>query len=280
MAAYTGIKAGNSQATVAAGETSNRGRDRPTGSPGLDSVAPATFAQGLAQVAPKLPFVAWATHPYPSDFFFGPTQKVAFPNVSFSTMTEFGTSLQKWFKRPIPIWVTEYGEMTKPECVCGVSYAQQATDVRNALRLAATNPYVEMFVWFILRDSNAQTWYSGLEKATGMKKPAYAAFASTAAGIVGKTQLVRPGVPFSVTLAVPFMIDHDPPGKYVGVTWAIRVPKGIIGGQPRVKLQTDETITFPVSFKPVKGQTYTMTVLVNDVHGQTERHVVQLLPTP
>jgi hypothetical protein len=281
MAAYKGIKAGNSQAIVAAGETSNRGRETPTGSPGLDTVAPGTFAQLLSQVAPNLPFAAWATHPYPSDFVFGPNQKVAFPNVSFSTMDEFGASLAKWFKRPVPIWVTEYGEMTKPECSCGVSYAQQATDAREALQLAAADPYVQMFVWFILRDSTPgqNLWYSGLEQATGKKKPAYSAFASTASGIVGKTQVVRPGVPFSVTLAVPFMIDHDPPGTHVGVTYTIRTPRGIVEGQPRVRLQTNESVTFPVSFRPVKGQTYTMTVVVNDIHGQTERHIVQLMPT-
>ena len=67
-------------------------------SPGIDSVAPATFAELVAKADPKLPFVAWATHPVPSDFTFGPTQKVAFPNVGFSTMTEFGESLAKWFQ--------------------------------------------------------------------------------------------------------------------------------------------------------------------------------------
>ncbi len=147
-------------------------------------------------------------------------------------------------------------------------------------KLAAADPYVQMFIWFILRDGTPapNLWYSGLEQASGQKKPSYAAFASTAAGIVGKTQVVRPGYPFSVTLAVPFMIDHDPPGTHVGVTYTIHVPRGILEGQPRVRLQTNESITFPVSFRPVKGQTYTMNVVVNDIHGQTERHVIELIP--
>src|SRR5262249_32396154 len=45
MAAYAGIKKGNPHALVAAGETSNRGKQAP--SPGSDSVAPATFAHLL-----------------------------------------------------------------------------------------------------------------------------------------------------------------------------------------------------------------------------------------
>ena len=68
MAAYKGIKAGNPNALVAAGETSNRGRNHPTRDRASDSVAPATFAHLLSQVAPKLPFDAWATHPYPTNF--------------------------------------------------------------------------------------------------------------------------------------------------------------------------------------------------------------------
>ena len=34
----------------------------------------------------------------------GPGERVAFPNVAFSTMSQFGASLAKWFKRPVPIW--------------------------------------------------------------------------------------------------------------------------------------------------------------------------------
>ncbi len=67
-AAYTGIKKGDPNAIVAAGETSNRGINRPTGNPGRDSVAPATFARRLAEVAPRLPFAAWADHPYSPNF--------------------------------------------------------------------------------------------------------------------------------------------------------------------------------------------------------------------
>ena len=140
MAAYTGIKAGDPNAVVAAGETSNRGLNKPIGGPCFGSVAPATFAELVAKADPKLPFVAWATHPDPTRFKLGPTQKVAFPNVGFSTMTEFGQSLRKWFGRRVPIWITEYGEMTRPQSFVGISYAQQAADATQGTRARRGEP--------------------------------------------------------------------------------------------------------------------------------------------
>jgi hypothetical protein len=278
MAAYSGIKEGDRNAVVAAGETSNRGRDLP--GPGVGSVAPATFAKLVAKADPKLPLVAWATHPDPTDFRLGPTQKVAFPNEAFSTMSEFGRALQKWFGRRIPIWVTEYGEMTKPpQSLFGISYAQQAADARKALELAEASPYVQMFIWFVFRDSTKQTWFSGLEQTNGKKKPAYAAFASTAANIVGQSQTIAPDHPFNATLGVPFIAWHDPAGSTIRVTYVIKKGTSTVAiGQPQVKLARDDTVTFKVMFKPVENQPYTLMVAVEDNHGQSESHVIALIP--
>ena len=38
-----------------------------------------------------------------------------------------------WFHRRVPIWITEYGEQTKPEYALGVTYAKQAADAKTAL---------------------------------------------------------------------------------------------------------------------------------------------------
>ncbi len=281
MAAYTGIKAGDPNAVVAAGETSNRGDNRPSGAPGSGSVAPATFAELVAKADPKLPFVAWATHPVPSNFRLGPTQKVVFPDVAFSTMSEFGASLARWFHRPVAIWVTEYGEQTSPQVPFGVSYAQQATDARKALELAQASPYVEMFVWFVFRDSTAQTWFSGLEESSGKDKPAYAAFASTAAGIVGQSQTIAPGHPFELTLPVPFIAWHDPAGSGLAATYLVREGASTVAsGQTRVTLARDDTVTVEVGFRPVEHRAYTLTLRIEDEHGQSESHVIALIPLP
>jgi hypothetical protein len=280
LAAYKGIKAGNPRALVAAGETSNRGHNVPT--PGADSLAPATFARLVSVAAPKLPFDAWATHPYPSAYPLGPAQKVAYPNVSLSTMAKFGVSLQQWFHRRVPIWVTEYGEQTRPEYPHGgVSYAQQAAHAKLALQIAAADPSIEMFIWFIFRDSTSKTWFSGIEKKSGAHKPAYAAFAAQAKLLVGETQFVKPGKTFSVKLSVPFLTYHDAPGTTVGVTYKVYDGKKVVGiGQPQAVIASDETITFTVRFSPAKDKSYTMPVLVNDRHGQIEHRTVALVPTP
>ncbi len=221
MAGYNGIKAGNPKALVAAGETSNRGHNHPTGGVS-DSTAPATFARLLSEANPKLPMDAWATHPYPSVYALGPTQRVAYPNVAFSTMTRFGDDLKKWFGRRIPIWVTEYGEQTAPEYdKGGVSYSKQAQDLKKALQLAQESPYVEMFAWFIFRDSTSKTWFSGVVRANGKKKPSYGTFQSTSKNIVGFAQTIPAGQKIVVKIPVPVMKYYNPPGTKLGMTYGL-----------------------------------------------------------
>jgi hypothetical protein len=285
MAAYTGIKAGNPKALVAAGETSNRGHNAPTHSV-LDSVAPATFAHLVSVANPRLPFAAWSTHPYPSEYRFGPSQKVSYPNVGLTNISKLGDSLKQWFHRRVPIWVTEWAEQTSPECNArcsvggGVSHAQQARDAKTALQLAQASPYVEMFVWFILRDSTNKTWFSGLESKAGAKKPAYAAFAAAAKPIDGQTEAVNPAArSFTIKVDVPFLAYHDFPGAPVGVTYRVFDGRKIAAiGQPRVTIAPDQTVSFKVMFKPTKGVSYVMTVDVNDKHGQHAKRTIALVP--
>jgi len=88
-AAYAGIKAGNKVAQVAIGETSNLGRDKPTGIAGQSqSVSPGTFARLVAQTK-GLKFAAWATHPYPTAPDAKPLGKVRYPNVSLAMLPTF-----------------------------------------------------------------------------------------------------------------------------------------------------------------------------------------------
>jgi hypothetical protein len=279
-AAYAGIKAGNPRALVAAGETSNRGRNTHVAGGISDSVAPATFARAVSIANPKLKFDAWSTHPYPTEYRLGPNQRVSYPNVSLTNLSKFGDSLRLWFHRRVPIWITEWGEQTAPEYSRGgVSAAQQARDAQTALQLAAANPYVEMFVWFIYRDSTDKTWFSGLVAKSGRQKPAYNAFASTAKGIDGQTQLVNPSARvFNVTIDVPFLAYHDSPGTVVGVDYKVYYGKSIAAeAQPRAVIAPDQTITFKVKFKPQKGGYYLMPVVVNDKHGQKAQRIVALV---
>ena len=279
MAAYKGIKAGNPNALVAVGETSNRGRNHPTGVQS-DSVAPATFARMLSQINPNLPFDAWATHPYPTNYRLGPAQKVAYPNVQFSTMNRFGADLEKWFHRRVPIWVTEYGEQTPPaSAIVGpVSNAQQSADVKKALELARSNPYVEMFTWFILRDSDAKTWFSGLVAANGKKKPSYSAFTNAAQGVVGFAFTVAAGQKITVKIPVPVMAYYNTVGTKIGMTYGLfNGKKKLAVAQPLLPLQTGGYLTIPINYKAAAGNTYTLGVTMNDPHGHVVRNVITVM---
>jgi hypothetical protein len=182
-AAYAGFKAGNKRAQVAIGETSPRGRDKPTPAPGRvqDSLSPGTFARLVAQ-APggKVRFDAWAHHPY-SDLGLGPGQKVRFPNVALSNLSTFEKNLDKWFHRTgIPIWITEYGFQTKPGQPKGVTLAQQAVYAKQALTTAIKDKRVKMFVWFVYRDGPTTPWKSGLVNRNNSAKPALTPFTALA----------------------------------------------------------------------------------------------------
>ena len=176
-AAYAGIKAGNPLAKVAIGETSARGRDKPlSGVSG--SVAPGTFAKLLGKVS-GLKFDAWAHHPYPTSPNLPPLQKVRYPNVTLSTLPLFEKQLKTSFHRTVPIWITEYGHETKPGEPKGVTTAKQSAYAKQALTIAKNDPNVQMFVWFVFRDSTGNPWQSGLELASGAHKPAYNTFSAT-----------------------------------------------------------------------------------------------------
>ena len=148
-----------------------------------------------------------------------------------------------------------------------------------ALQLAQANPYVEMFIWFVLRDSTSKTWFSGLEAKSGAKKQAYAAFAATAKTIDGQTQSVNPAASsFTVKVDVPFLAYHDFVGAPVGVTYRVFLGRAVAAiGQPRVTIAPDQTVSFKVKFKPARGQTYLMTVDVNDRHGQHAKRTIALV---
>jgi hypothetical protein len=231
----------------------------------------------LARVAPKLPFDAWATHPYPTEPRLGPNQQVRYPNVTMTTIGRFGADLQNWFKRRVPIWITEYAQQTRPENPIGVPRAKQAADARTALRMAAENPYVEMFVWFILRDSNKETWFSGLLTRNGSKKPSYNVFTVEAKKVVGESYVIRPGRAPKVKVTVPFLTWFNRPGAPVGITYRVYDGKRLVAvGQARPRLLSDQTIVFVAKFKPTKGHSYRLTADVNDINGQRTRRTVML----
>jgi hypothetical protein len=269
-AAYAGIKAGNPWAKVAIGETSARGRDKPLNGVSA-SIAPGTFARLLAQVK-GLKFDAWAHHPYPTSPNLPPMQKVRFPNVTLSTLHQFEGDLKTWFHRAVPIWITEYGHETKPAEPHGVTLAQQAAYAKQALTFAKNDPNVQMFIWFVYRDSAGNPWQSGLYAQSGAQKPAFDAFGSVARLIDGTTATTTAGVSPKVTMYVPYLAHYSQPGTTIGMTYVVYDSHSstVAVGQPTAALAPDQSITFTPAFKPVKGESYTVVATANEPNGHSE----------
>ena len=278
-AAYTGIKAGNSKALVAIGETSSHGRDKAlAGQSGTHS--PGRFAQLVAKANPRLKFDAWAHHPYPYPVSMKPTQKVRWPNVALSSLPQFEKSLDVWFKRKgIPIWITEYGHETKPGEPHGVTESQQASYIKQTLSIVKRDQRVQMFIWFVFQDTKTSLWQSGLYRLNGAPKPGRAAFASAAKALDARNALVRAkaGTKPTVRVSVREFAALDKPGAAIGVTWKLAQGKTVRAvKQPQAALAMDGWITFRVDYALQKQATYTLTVDANDVNGLTLRRTLTL----
>ncbi len=81
-----------------------------------------------------------------------------------------------------PVWLDEYGyETNPPDRLVGVTLARQASYLTQSVRIARANPRITMLLWFLLSDeSRLGGWQSGLETASGTRKPAFFAFARAA----------------------------------------------------------------------------------------------------
>ena len=271
-AGYAGVKAGNATALVAIGETSNQGRDHPARGAAADSVAPGTFARLLAQER-GLSFDAYATHPYPTRPNSPPTEKVRWPNVTLSQLPRFEASLDRWFqRRDIPVWITEYGYQTKPGDPFGVTEAQQARYLSQVMGQLRADVRVQMFIWFIFRDSNLGLWQSGLTTVSGRPKPAYKAFSSFARSMGGQTLKIRPGVNPTIKLPVPRLAFAAAAGSAIGITYRVYHGTRMVAiGQPESRLQTNQSVSFVASFTPAPSQRYTIEMDAGDISGN---HVV------
>ncbi|HEY7793979.1 MAG TPA: cellulase family glycosylhydrolase [Gaiellaceae bacterium] len=283
-AGYSGLKAGSSKALVAIGETSSHGRDRVLQGT-TDTTAPATFMKGVAKANKKLKFDAWAHHPYPFPVALPPAQKVRYPNVMLSTMPQFEQDLDKAFGRKnIPVWITEYGHETKPGEPKGVTESQQASYLPQAIATAKKDKRVQLFVWFVFRDSPSSLWQSGIYRRTGAAKPARAKWASAAKPLdmVNGKVTVKGGTKNpTVTVYLREFCVNNPIGAVVGAN--IRTSLGstaVQNSQASAPLAVDCTIPVRLTGLTVaKGKTYTAVIDANTVLGSAARRTVTVTGT-
>jgi hypothetical protein len=239
QAAYTGIKAANPDALVAIGETSARGRDRPSLDRIQDSHSPARFARLVAEATPRVSFDAWAHHPYPTRPFERPDQRVRWPAVNLTQLERFGAWLDLHFgHREIPLWLTEYGHETLPEERLGVPRAAQSAYAEQALALARAVPRVRMFVWFVFRDDPGGSWESGVIAANGRPKPALARFTAAATPLDARN-LVVPAPTASARVPALELAYSTPAGARIRVDVGGQSSSVPLGRDGRIDVRLD-----------------------------------------
>jgi hypothetical protein len=168
---------------VGCGVTAPRGNNAPGGS--RPSIGPLPFLKALKRAGLKR-FDFYAHHPYygkpnetPASM---PTSnrgkrgRIA-PPVLLGNIGELIKELTRLYG-PKRLWITEYGYQTRPpDRAFGVSWAKQASYLKQAVRIARRNPRIDALIWFLLRDEpRLGGWQSGLMTATAVRKPAFAAF--------------------------------------------------------------------------------------------------------
>jgi hypothetical protein len=161
---------------VACGATAPRGNNQPSSS--RPTVSPLAFMRALkAAGLSARKFDAFAHHPYYGRRTETPTSR---PSATAVTMGNIGTLVTEltrlWGAKRL--WITEYGYQTNPpDRAFGVSYAKQATYMKQAFAIARKNPRIDMMLWFLLRDEpKLGGWQSGLMTRTGQKKPSFNVF--------------------------------------------------------------------------------------------------------
>jgi hypothetical protein len=280
QAAYSGFKTGNSTAFVGIGDTSPRGRDKPSPGAAQDSHSPGKFAELVAKANKNLKFDAWSMHPYATELRAKPTQRVRWPNVTLGNLKQLETSLDKWFGRKnIPIWITEYGYQTLPPRPGGVSYSTQKKNAKEAFQIAQKDSRVKMFVWFIFRDEPGDDTVSQWQQAGGVvdsknkAKPALGQLSSLGPSVDARNAVYsfKPGTKNpQVNFSAIELRQTSPAGATIGIDYKISNGKKLVGqATAGSALGKDGWLTFKPALSIAKGTTFTLNVTATDVHGHS-----------
>src|SRR5262245_26354702 len=164
---------------VACGDTSPRGNNAPTSD--RPTTSPIAFLRAMKQAGAR-DFDAYAHHPYAANPTDTPTTKPRSRTaVEFGNLGDLIKVVTQLYGH-MPIWIDEYGYQTNPpDYMLGVTPALQSRYLTESVKMARANPRVTMLLWFLLADEpRLGGWQSGLETASGKRKPAFFAFARAA----------------------------------------------------------------------------------------------------
>ena len=141
------------------------------------TISPIAFLRA-AKKAGMRRFDAYAHHPYPRLPSEKPTTKPPKNAVTLANIGDLTREVRRLYGSK-PLWLTEYAYQTNPpDRTLGVSWAKQATYLKQAYAIGRKNPSIQMMLWFLLRDETyLGGWQSGLMTSSGRQKPAFNAFA-------------------------------------------------------------------------------------------------------
>ena len=168
--AYAQIRAVIPGARVGGGMTGPRA--------GAGGVSPVAWIKAMGVLRARLD--AYAHHPYPgrpqSETPWSPPCRSC-TTIAMADLERLVTLVHRHLGRK-RIWLTEYGYQTNPpDLFLGVSPEMQARHVASASRRVHAASFVDMLIFFLVRDDlNDDGWQSGFMTADGTKKPAHAAF--------------------------------------------------------------------------------------------------------
>jgi hypothetical protein len=165
---------------VACGVTGPRGNDAPRSS--RASTSPLVFMRWLQRAGLRR-FDAYAHHPYYGGKWETPTTRPKNPKATAIVLGNIDLlvkEVNRLYGRRTRLWITEFGYQTAPpRDSFGLTYAKQASWLRQSFNIAKRNPRIDMFLWFLLKDdSRAAGWQSGLVTPRMAKKPSFNVFRS------------------------------------------------------------------------------------------------------
>ena len=133
--------------------------------------------------------------------------------------------------------------------------------MRQAMSIAANDPRVTMFIWFIVRDDPTSAWQSGLLNRDGSKKPAYSVYAALADKYDGRDPQikVKAGVTNPmVRYAALELWSRSGPGAKVGMTIAVYDGRRLLRTQQPVStIGQDGWVSFRAPLRRSRATTTT-----------------------
>lgn len=206
---------GHTEDTILIGETAPKGQPRVTGP--TRAIRPARFIRQLYCLDDNLQFLrgtsaevrgcpvsdqaakmaadhpalfkatGYAHHPY--ELLLPPTVKPGAEDFTTANLDDLSDLLRRIYQRygqkvpgggrDVPLYLTEYGQQTKPPDKTGVSFATQAAYLNQVEWMTYRNPRVRTLSQFLLNDDGGDigvSFQSGLRTLAGKDKPALLAY--------------------------------------------------------------------------------------------------------